>query len=146
MKSLSYSIYLPSISVQMDNDQWTVQGRGSTVSLVALRKGRKDGEKLSELCTFSSVRHRLPTVSASIKENKTDTCPVSDSMITPKRLCCGQLNNREKKENQVTGMYLPKQNLQCLSDQQRPFTVTVSVFTSRLSSQTSGIKIMKKST
>lgn len=97
MKSLSYSIYLPSISVQMDNDQWTVQGRGSTVSLVALRKGRKDGEKLSELCTFSSVRHRLPTVSASIKENKTDTCPVSDSMITPKRLCCGQLNNREKK-------------------------------------------------
>lgn len=68
------------------------------MSLVALRKGRKDGEELSELCTFSAVRHRLPTVSASIKENKTDTCPVSDTMIPPKRLGCGWLNNREKRE------------------------------------------------
>jgi len=56
------------------------------VSLVSLRKGRKDGEELSELCTLSSVKHRLPRVSANIKENKADICPVSDSMIPPKRL------------------------------------------------------------
>lgn len=97
MNYTSYCIYLPSISVQMDNTLLTVQGKESAVSLIALRKGRKDGEELSELCTFSSVRHRLPTVSASIKEKKTDACPVSDSIIPPKRLCCGWLNNKEKK-------------------------------------------------
>lgn len=78
------------------------------MSLVALRKGRRNGEELSELCTFSSVRYGLPTVSASIKEKKTDACPVSDSMILPKRLCYGWFNNKEKKkENYVRGICLP---------------------------------------
>lgn len=97
MKSLSYSIYLSSVPVQMDNVQWIVQGRGTAMSLVALRKGRKDGEELSEPCTFSSVKHRMPAECASIKENKTDTCPVSDSVIPPKRLLWLVKQQRKKR-------------------------------------------------